>query len=204
MNSKTLYVVASTLEAKGIFSVDFNQTGLSSFEKYDVLITGIGLLNTSKALLQGDLSNYTRIINLGIAGVFPLAQVKHNVELGDLIEVVSELQGDLGAENSDENGDFILFDSPKLEWSAKHSKIKALRGLSVQSCTGTFKTGEFRQEYGEIESMEGFAFAQVMLEGEYEFSIVRAISNLASTRDKDSWKVDLALNNLKEFVNDQI
>ena len=80
--------------------------------------------------------------------------------------------------------------------------LPIVTGATVNTATGKEATGILRADkYGvEVESMEG---AGALKFGE-DFGIpvlqIRSISNIATTRNRDSWDIVGAIKSLREFV----
>src|SRR5690606_37235004 len=72
---------------------------------------------------------------------------------------------------------------------------------TVNTASGQTSTILSRTNRGaQIESMEGAAFHQVMIENGSPFIQIRGISNLIEPRNKERWKMDLALKNLSSTL----
>jgi len=68
------------------------------------------------------------------------------------------------------------------------------------SCAKTEEAGEARGNVAQIETMEGAAFFAVCKEYGVKATQVRAISNYAALCEKSEWKIDEALNKLREIA----
>lgn len=180
----------------------------------DVLITGVGMLETTWTLTHRLTQHkYDLAIQAGVGGSF-----NDQLEPGELVHIASETYGDLGAEDHDAYIDIFemgLIDggrhpyqngslpAPELTWFAD---LKKGRGLTVNMVSGNERTIAHRkQRYQcDVESMEGAAFHYVCLQAGIPFGQVRAISNAVIPRDKSLWKMKeaiIALNNwLIEFI----
>ena len=185
----------------------FGQNGYS----FDILITGVGIANTSFELGRSLSKNfYDLAVNVGVAGSFV-----NSLKLGEIVEVVSEQYGDLGVEEAD--GSFTDIFSLKLilenEFPFQKSKlinknrvgllnVKSAKGLTVQKVHGEKKSIEaIRKKYAaDIETMEGAAFFQACLTMKIPFVQWRAISNYVTPRDKSSWLMHEAIENLNEHL----
>lgn len=182
------------------------------FQNAYACIVGVGILDFSVGLSQVLLDlkqnnvNVSAVFNLGICGAFP----DSGLSVLDVVRVASDCVGDLGYENSD--GSFSpwmkCFKEASLDKIAKQDfdficNLKAVKGITVNCCTGTQATSQKRaQQFGcHVESMEGAAcFAVCESFGVPAFQI-RAVSNFATTRDKTKWKIDEALKKLAELFN---
>ena len=185
----------------------FGQSGYS----LDVLITGVGIANTSFELgrrLSGNL--YDIAVNAGIAGSF-----SNSIKLGEVVEVVTEQYGDFGVEEAD--GSFTDIFSLKLineneppflktklinKQPSGISDLKSVRGLTVQKVHGYEKSiNSIKKKYPvDIETMEGAAFFQACLTMKIPFVQWRSISNYVTSRDKDAWLMKEAVQNLNRHL----
>lgn len=173
-------------------------------------VCGVGLVNTaihtSKIVqLQSDL-----IILIGLAGAF-----NTSTELGTVVNVTEERYGDLGAE--DQDGTLLSIHDLKLippnqppfkdgilvnPSADEFSFLPKATAISVNKVTGSQKSiALIKSKYAvDIENMEGAAFFQVCLEQRKRFLQLRAISNYVAPRNKDSWQIDTALQNLTQVM----
>ena len=185
----------------------FGQSGYS----FDVLITGVGVANTSFELgrrLTGNL--YDIAVNVGVAGSF-----SSGFKLGEVVEVVTEQYGDFGAEEAD--GSFTDIFSLKLMNENEPpfqktklinkkplgvSNLKSVRGLTVQKVHGNEKSIDtIKKKYAvDIETMEGAAFFQACLTMKIPFVQWRSISNYVAPRDKEAWRMKEAVQNLNTHL----
>jgi Nucleoside phosphorylase len=214
---KTLICTATSLELSGIFpsiSSSEIETAGSGFEKKGIsfLVTGIGVLNTYASLVQFHLKTpVDRVLQIGIAGAYTGAREEVKV-LGTPVIIEKEVVADLGAEDSDSFlslndlylGELEYYESKNLNVfdDLFRNSLKALpvvTGATVNTATGKETTGILRAEkYGvEVESMEG---AGALKFGE-DFGIpvlqIRSISNIATTRDRESWDIIGAIKSLR-------
>ena len=186
-------------------------------------VTGVGIpasLAFMVRLLQE--ARPARIWNIGIAGAYP----NTGIHIGDIVVGASEVYGDIGFELPDEPGFQSLQDSPfgksyveplrlhvEPEWTAPVPVTNAPRsysvhrgaGCTVNLCTGTERTGLLRKQrfHADFESMEGAAVAQAAQMWNIPVSEIRAISNIASTRDMQPDNIRLAIANLRDFLERQ-
>ena len=216
---KTLICTATSLELSGIFpsisSSEIENAG-SGFEKEDLvfLVTGIGVLNTYSSLVRSHLSTpVDRVLQIGIAGAYTGAREEVKI-LGTPVIIEKEVVADLGAEDLDSFLSLNDMDLGRLEYYESkrlnvfddlfENSLKTLpvvTGATVNTATGTEATGMLRAEkYGvEVESMEG---AGALKFGE-DFGIpvlqIRSISNIATTRDRESWDIIGAIKSLRNL-----
>ena len=214
---KTLICTATSLELSGIFpsisSSEIETAGIG-FQKKGIsfLVTGIGVLNTYASLVRFHLSTpVDRVLQIGIAGAYTAAREEVKV-LGTSVIIRREIVADLGAEDSDSFlslndlylGELEYYESKELNvfddlFGDSLKAIPVVTGATVNTATGKETTGILRaQKYGvEVESMEG---AGALKFGE-DFGIpvlqIRSISNIATTRDRESWDIISAIKSLR-------
>ena len=147
-----------------------------------------------------------RILNIGIAGAYPSS----GLHIGDIVVGTSEVYGDIGFELPELPGFRSVTES---EWGAFYQAPPLLtlfpefsgallgNGCTVNTCTGTEKTGRLRERVFDacFETMEGAAVAQAGQQLGIPVCEIRAISNFASMRDMRPENIRLALANLKAF-----
>ncbi len=185
----------------------FGQNGY----EIDVLITGVGLVNTAFQLGKTlSTKPYDLALNAGVAGSFDPKILR-----GSVWEVVSEQYGDLGVEEAD--GSFTdMFELKLIDGNKKpflQSKIlnnkplqikniKPCRGLTVQKVHGTAANIEaIKAKYvADIETMEGAAFFQACLTEGVAFAQIRAISNFVEPRNRENWVMAEAIKNLNQTL----
>ncbi len=214
-----LIIAATKLEINNFLS-KINYNKLENIELYqhkiDILITGVGLVfttyNITKTLIN---KTYDLYINIGIAGSF-----NKNLELGEVVYVLSEEFSDLGAERT--NGFKTIFDlgfinenefpfeSGKLINKSKNigicSNLTAVSAVSANTAHGNKQninsiSDKFKAD---IETMEGAAFFYVCIKERLNFLQIRSISNYVEPYNRESWDIPLAVNNLSDFLIDFI
>lgn len=170
----------------------------------EILVTGVGMHRTAFAL--GRRLTHTLpdlCINAGIAGAFP-----GKAEIGAVVHVISEVIGDLGAEDRD--GNFLSMDDLGLEEDLSSSGglvntsagqfqfLPTARGLTVQTAHGSNMSISIAiaRWDADVETMEGGAFFYCCLKTGVPFLEIRAVSNIVAPRDRESWNIPLALHNL--------
>jgi futalosine hydrolase len=167
-------------------------------------VTGVGIPMTLARLLPLAASRRPELIlNAGIAGAYPGS----GLSIGDVVTGESEVFGDMGMEAPEQGGYLPLSSFP---WAdALYGKalplvmepfrgLRAARGCTVNTCTGTAETGRRREALtgAGFETMEGAAAALAGLELGIPVCELRAISNIASTRDFRPENARKALENL--------
>ena len=216
---KTLICTATSLELMGIFpsisSSDIENAGIG-FEKKGLLFleTGIGVLNTYASLVRFHLNTpVDRVLQVGIAGAYAAARAEVKV-LGTPVIIEKEVVADLGAEDS---GSFLSLEDLELgELEYYESKcvpvfddlfgdsltsLPVVSGASVNMATGTEVSGVIRAEkYGvEVESMEGAGALKFGEDFRVPVLQIRSISNIATTRNRESWDIAGALKSLRKL-----
>lgn len=171
------------------------------------VVTGVGIPHTLLKLpryLAEYMPDY--VLNIGIAGAYP----DSGLGLGDLVWAESEVYGDIGFEQT--NGTFQPiqgspfgqgYESFPLQLLKEGTEVAVAAGCTVNACTGTRATGEFRRDsfQASFETMEGAAVAQICLAEGIPVSELRAISNIAAERDMRPENIRAALERLKAFLH---
>lgn len=201
---KLLLVFATALERDGVFPQGVPDC-------CDVLVTGAGMVATAVAVArQLCVVHYEAVLQLGIAGAY----AGSGLSVGSLVRVDSDCQVELGVEEAD--GTFTPWERPDLggarayraaplleapaSWRKALALLPGVAGATVQRCTGTEYTARERSRVALVESMEGAAFLAAAHAAGVPCFQVRAISNLASSRDFGSWKIPEALDALKMWT----
>jgi futalosine hydrolase len=176
----------------------------------DILIAGIGTTFTAFHLTQALLQNkYQLVINIGIAG-----SLNSDLEIGEVVNVVSDEFADLGIEKKDEF--LTLFESGFLdnnEFPFENGFLKAsnsnglielrkVRGVTTNKSHGRSSSiAELHEKFSaQVESMEGASVLYVCKWMGVRCYQVRSISNFVEVRDHSKWNIPLALENLKTSV----
>lgn len=211
-----------------------NGTGLLKSEacghRIDLMITGVGLTATAYKLGRRLAERYYHLVlNLGVAGAFRPqgAQDRYRSDFapGNLVHVVTERFGDLGAEAGRETPlDFHrdrldLFQMGLLErdefpfvdgllangLDPSGTPLELLpraHGLSVNLVHGEPDSiRRCRERYDpDVESMEGAAVFYACICEKQAFAEVRAISNWVEPRNRSAWKLTEAVDALAGFT----
>jgi futalosine hydrolase len=141
------------------------------------------------------------VLGIGIAGAYP----GNPWEIADVVCIQRETLIDTGAESEQGflsashlglpglHSDYMLT-IPK-EWQA----LPLSTAATCATCTGTEATAKERQDRSGawIENMEGAYWAMACELAQIPFAEVRAISNLASRRNRNAWKIPEALDALR-------
>ena len=191
-------------QSEGIFT--------NGHHRLRILITGVGMVATTYALTKTlHEHRYDMMLQAGIAGSFNRA-----IQLAEVVFVEKEMFGDLGAEdhynfsdvfelNLSDPNKFPFHDRQLIAPSHKMTGLIDLRkvsSLSINQVSGSSFTATARyQKYAcDIESMEGAAFHYVCLQENIPFVQIRAISNYAEARNRDSWKMKEAISALNDWL----
>lgn len=167
---------------------------------FDILITGVGMVATAFALgkhLTG--KNYGLIINLGIAGSFD-----RDIALGDVVEVTEDCIAELGAQDDKA---FIPIETLGFGESSFYptktvtelKQVKAITVNTVHGHEGSIAQITHRLQ-PQLESMEGAAFFYACKQAGVAGVQIRAVSNYVEKRNRDAWKIGLAIKNLNSFA----
>lgn len=218
MNSNLLIVFASAFECQKVFpEIDVNAVKAPFFsvaDRVDVAILDVGILPFTIALTSLFSKNHWPIvIQMGIAGAY----LGRNLSLGEIVRVDSEILGDQGYQEIDgsfqswplkENKNFISYSSSEIKFSPESIRsLKGVRGLTVNTCTGTSSLANHRcQTFDvDVESMEGASFFALASVFDYKAYEVRSISNFVSDRRKFDWHSEEALTQLRlKIINPMV
>ncbi len=169
-------------------------------------VTGVGIpLTLARLLPLAAQAAPELILNAGIAGAYPGS----GLAIGDVVTAESETFGDLGMETP---GPEAFLPLASFAWADDDYRrpltldpepgLPSARGCTVNACTGTEATGKLRRSLtgAGFETMEGAAAALAGRESGIPVREVRAISNLASTRDFRPENAERALGNLGVYM----
>lgn len=197
---KLLLVAATKAELNNVFELyKLQSENFITHTKFDILITGVGMTATAFALGKYLNNNYNLVVNLGIAGSFD-----QDIPLGGLVNIETDTFAELGAEDHD---NFITinqlgFGENTYETSYLYNELPKVKGITVNKVHGnalsiaktlnTFKP--------QTESMEGAAVFYACKMKNIPCLQVRAISNYVEPRNKENWQINLAINNLNNWI----
>lgn len=177
-----------------------------------LLVTGVGMVATAWQMglfLANQTPDWT--INAGIAGAFDPA-----LQLGDVVEVISDCTGDLGAETADQQ--FLdLFDlqlsnpeatpfthgrlvNPQAEYALFLPKAHGLTVNRVHGSADSIRATRMKYPHVQVETMESAAFFYACLQSRLLFTAIRSVSNYVEPRNRDNWKIDVAVKQLNLVV----
>lgn len=215
---KILIVSATPFEIAPLINHLDNHWDKKSFFTYKreeievtTLVTGVGIFHTTLSLSSiPDLSDFTHVFNVGIAGTFD-----QQLSLGATVEITKDIFGDVGVEESD--GSFTdVFDLELQDkdlfpytngWITNHDQKLDLGLIKVSAITVnkvhgmTSSIDHIKEKYkANLETMEGAAFMYICKSRRLSFYQVRAISNVVESRNRESWKIELAIDNLNDWL----
>lgn len=203
-----ILVVAATRPEIALLLKHFNlQDGeFLKSKDFDVLITGVGMTATAFALGQKLSGAYKLVLNLGIAGCF-----NSEIALGTVLNITSDQFAELGAEN---NNEFISIDELGFGTSAYHAahnllseavtKLEKVQGITVNRVHGQQQSiNTIVNRLNPVtESMEGAAVLYACAKLDIPCLQVRSISNYVEPRNKENWKIGLAITHLNQWAID--
>src|SRR5690606_3867773 len=174
-------------------------------QRMDVLITGVGMVATALALgerLAG--RRYDLLLNVGVAGSF-----RRPIALGEVVWVIEDTFSEVGVEDGER---FIDSEAaglaPCVFYSGySHPSVESLRpckGITVNTVHGNDPAIKAVVERlsADVESMEGAAVFQAAQHFGIPALQVRAISNYVERRNKASWRLAQAIENLNRWLKD--
>jgi len=202
---KILIVAATRAELSGLCShFELPEGDFIETPRFDLLITGVGMTATAFALGKHLSPSYSLIVNLGIAGCY-----EWKYPLGSLLNITQDTFAELGAEDKDE---FLTIDAlgfGKSMYESKNtlstpifSKLPKVSGITVNKVHGnkvSIKAVENRLQ-PVTESMEGAAVFYCCEQSSSPCIQVRSISNYVEERNRESWKIGLAVKNLNDWA----
>lgn len=190
--------------------MEFGNHITSSHHKIDYCVTGVGLIQTAWQLSQ-KLHSYTPelCIQLGIAGSFDPAITPGMVTL-----VQQDCFADLGAQDRD--GSFLHlteilpcdnenpFERTYLRPAIPFIPINLpiVNAISVNTVHGHQPEIDLVKSKfdAQVESMEGASFFAVCISKNVPCLQIRSISNMVEPRNKSSWLIKLAIENLHKAL----
>lgn len=170
-----------------------------------LLVTGVGMVNTAYAIGKHVNLTYNLIINAGICGAF-----KPQFKPGQVLCVTRDCLSEMGAENGTEFipyhelglGGRNEFTSVISSTYTSLTNISQVSGITVNTVHGNEKSIEFITTLlsPDVESMEGAAFLMACEALKCDYFQLRAVSNYVEKRDKSKWEIKLAIQNLNQVL----
>lgn len=209
-----LVVSATVLEIKPFIQHCRSTNKLDYIDlQLDFLVTGVGAINTTYALMKHlQVKKPDIIIMAGIAGA-----MDRTIQLGDVVAVKHEVLADLGVQEKDGYKDVFdlkLLAANEFPFKQKRltnpfkvlterTKLPLAGSITVNQISTSKKVAELYQtKYkAKIENMEGAALHLVCMKEDIPFVQIRSISNYVGERNKQKWKLKEAVQNLnKELI----
>ena len=211
---KILLVSATLLEIEGYLktlenTICLGKNFLRGFEEnrlIDVIVTGVGAAATTGSLsTQLNNSRYDLIINTGICGSY-----NKNYSPGKVVNISTEIWGDLGVEDQDEFLDLFdleiskpgekPFTGKKLinegsVFSSFFTHLPQVNGITVNTAHGNKNSIEkcVQKFNPDVESMESAAIFSICKTRGINFQCLRSISNFVEPRNRQDWEMEKAL-----------
>jgi futalosine hydrolase len=185
-----------------VIASDLEWQALEPLHGFNHIMTGVGMPAVYRSFLK--LQTTGPLINIGIGGAYPGT----GLAVGDVVIVGSEVVGDLGMELSAHPNFVPLRDFP---FGSSHKTVNLFRpnladvpvvsGCTVSTVTGTDETGIRRRDQfaASVETMEGFAVADIANATGVRCFQLRAISNIAAERNMQPANIRIALDALCAF-----
>ncbi|MEX8549107.1 MAG: futalosine hydrolase [Mucilaginibacter sp.] len=172
---------------------------------FDVLITGVGMVATAFALgQQFAQKKYDLAINLGIAGSFD-----RNIALGEVVEVTEDILAEFSAEDDNQFLTMEELGFGKSRFLASHQldamfllPAKKVCAITVNTVHGEETSIQKITERlrPQLESMEGAAFFYACKRSMVPSLQIRSVSNYVEKRNRENWKIGLAVKHLNDFA----
>ena len=216
---KVLLMAATFFEiepAVAYFQKNYESISPFYFKKGEIditiMLTSVGMPLTAFGLcFTLYRRKYDLLIQAGVAGA-----IDPSLEIGDVVEVVSECMADLGVEHKDGSFQSIfetglipsdefpfregrLWNQPEVE----RAFVPKVHGITVNKVHGSEASiKELRKNFpfAQVESMEGAAFFLVGLQMHGHLLQLRGISNYVEPRNRETWEMKKAINNLNEIL----
>jgi len=198
---KTLVVAATKAELTFLYQHFNLQEGDFIEERnFDILITGVGMVATAYALGKHLSYKYKLVLNLGIAGCFD-----RQMELGSLVNITHDTFAELGAEDGENFltiTDLGFGENTFTSESRVEVNLPKVYGVTVNRVSGNEKNirNLLERLNPKTESMEGAAVLFACQQEKIDCLQIRSISNYVEPRNKDKWKIGLAIKNLNDWA----
>ena len=175
-------------------------------EKFEVLVTGVGMTATAYALGRHLNNGYDLVVNLGIGGCFD-----KSIALGTVLNVIEDTFADLGAEDHERFLSIDDLNMGKSTYRADHSllfgglsQLKKVKGITVNRVHGSEKSilDSSARLSPVVESMEGAAVLYCCEQLKIPCLQIRSISNYVEPRNREAWQIALAISNLNHWAID--
>lgn len=164
------------------------------FNNFDILVTGFGMVNTSMNLTKELIKNdYELVINMGVAGAFA-----KGLEIGTVVEVVEDSFSEIGFEDGLRFKQFVNSELETKYIVQGKTDLQKVKGITVNTVHGNMDSiiKIVNRLNPDIESMEGAAIFKVCEVFGVDCIQIRSISNKVERRNKENWRLELAILNL--------
>jgi futalosine hydrolase len=196
---RILIVAATELE------IPLLRARLRPHHPIDLLVTGVGMVATAARTAQAlARTRYDVAYNFGVCGAFD-----RSLAPGTVVHVISDRLSELGAEDGDgfvtlqdlglaHDDGVLVNEAPPA--SAALRALPTVRGITVNTVHGRDESiaAIVHRLSPQVESMEGAAFAYACTISGVPYAQVRAVSNVVERRNRDAWRLDLAIRNLND------
>lgn len=181
----------------------------------DVLITGVGMVPTAvfTSIVLGKYK-YDAVFNVGICGSF-----NHDIPLGTVLNITSDCLPETGAEDGEHFLSLIdlkLLDQDEFPFSGGKlindsvfdsnliNSLLIATGVTVNTVHGNANNIEafLKRGHVDVESMEGAAFMFSCKLHKKRHIQIRSVSNYIEDRDVSKWNIQLAIQNVNQFILD--
>jgi len=197
-----ILVVAATKAELNFFYQHFNlpDGNFVEHKNFDLLITGVGMVATAFALGKHLSHKYDLVVNFGIAGCFD-----RSIALGTVLNITEDTFAELGAENGDDFLTITDLGFGENHYTSRPQKEVALpiaKGITMNCVTGSEKSIKklIQRLNPTTESMEGAAIFYACEQLNIDCLQIRSISNYVEPRNKETWKIGLAVKNLNDWA----
>lgn len=181
----------------------------------DILITGVGMVPTAVfTSIVLSKYKYDAVFNVGICGSFNL-----DIPLGTVLNITSDCLPETGAEDGEHFLSLIdlkLLDQDEFPFSGGKlindsvfdsnliNSLLIATGVTVNTVHGNALNIEsfLKREHVDVESMEGAAFMFSCKLHKNRHIQIRSVSNYIEDRDVSKWDIQLAVQNLNQFIFD--
>ncbi len=217
MNPRITIVSATSREIEPLIHFLEKNATRHSFQTFqyhqlliDVLYTGIGIMQTTYALMEYVGHRHPDgWIQAGIGGAFD-----HHLAIGEVYWIESEMLAGFGAQYADGH----VADPFELGWAdpdafpysqgrlrcpyRPESKLAMASGMTTFTSHGHELQIEWlsKGKTGQVENMEGAPFFYISLLRKIPFLSLRSISNRVEVRDTAKWQIDLAIKQLNQAL----
>lgn len=215
---KILVVAPAQIEIAPLLSYldkQFERINFFEYRRAEVqifpFITGYGMMQSAYALGKLDtVKHMDFVLCTGLC-----AAVTRVLDLGQVVNVHTEIFGDFGKEEADgkltDIHDLQLID-PNLHPFRKGKlinenlinplKYKVVNGMSMNKLLGSMESIELMnyKYHADIESFEGIAYAYACIMQQVPFIQIRAVSQFVEPMASDSSDLELAIDNLNEAL----